>query len=114
MADLTKYEVLINDLTAIETQLSSLDHKNQELYSKNTELEEQLKQSKTENLFLMQKLSKIEGEIQSQKGDGDTNLFNSLNLKERENLKDRIQNLISKIEYHLSTNLSESKTERQA
>ncbi len=114
MADLTKYEVLINDLTAIETQLSSLAHKNQELHSRNAELEEQLKQLKTENTFLTQKLSKIEGEIQSQKEDGETNLFNSLNLKERENLKIRIQNLISKIEYHLSTNLPESKAERQA
>ena len=113
MADITKYEVLINDLAAIESQLSSLAHKNQELHSRNFELEEQMKLLKTENTFLAQKLSKIEGEIQSQKGDGENNIFNSLNLKERENLKVRIQNLISKIEYHLSTNLPDNKAERQ-
>lgn len=114
MADLTKYEILINDLTAIETQLSILAHKNQELQSKNLDLEEQLKQLKTENVFLAQKISKIDDEIQNQKGDSEINLFNSLNMKERENLKVRIQNLISKIEYHLSTDLSNTKAERQA
>jgi len=114
VAEITKYEVLINDLTAIETQLSSLAHKNQELYTKNIELEVQIKQLKSENGFLTQKISKMDVQIQSQKADVETSLFNSLNLKERENLKVRLQNLISKIEYHLSVTLPETKAERQA
>ena len=105
MADLTKYEILINDLTSIETQLSILVHKNQELQSKNVELETQVNQLRSENSFFAQKLSSIESEVQNSKNDGEDNLFNSLNLKERENLKVRLQNLISKIDYHLSADL---------
>lgn len=102
MADLTKYEILISELSSIEAQLSTLIHKNQDLVEQNAELQGQLIQLKNENTYLTQKLSSIEKETSSQNNEGEVNLFNSLNLKERENLKVRLQNLISKIEYHLS------------
>ena len=102
MADLTKYEILISELTSIESQVSTLIHKNQELLEQNAELQGQLIQLKNDNIFLTQKISSIEKEISSQNNEGENNLFNSLNLKERENLKVRLQNLISKIDYHLS------------
>ncbi|MCL5029200.1 MAG: hypothetical protein M1480_09300 [Bacteroidetes bacterium] len=102
MADLTKYEILISELSSIEAQLSNLIHKNQELVEQNSELQSQLIQLKNENTYLTQKLSSLEKETNSQNNEGEINLFNSLNLKERENLKVRLQNLISKIDYHLS------------
>ncbi len=114
MADLTKYEILINDLSSIETQLSILNHKSLDLATKNAELEEKLIQLKNENTFLTQKISELEKDIKISKSDEENNLFNSLNLKERENLKVRLQNLITKIDYHLSAAQSENKPGKQA
>ncbi len=102
MADLTKYEILINELSSIEGLISNLLHKNQELVEQNADLQGQLIQLKNENTYLTQKLSSVEKEIKNQNNEGEINLFNSLNSKERENLKIRLQNLISKIDYHLS------------
>ncbi len=102
MAELTKYEILISELSSIESLVSTLIHKNQELVDQNSELQSQLINLKNENTFLSQKISSMEKEIGSQNNEGEINLFNSLNLKERENLKVRLQNLISKIDYHLS------------
>ncbi len=113
MADLTKYEILINDLSSIESQISLIANKNKELVDQNADLQGQLIQLKNENTYLTQKISSIEKEIRSQNNDGENNLFNSLNLKERENLKVRLQNLISKIDYHLSADQSDGKASRQ-
>ena len=103
MADLTKYEILLNELTAIEAQLSIIVHKNKELIGKVEEQEVELLRLRNENSFLQQKMVILESEIKAPKNDGENNLFNSLNLKERENLKVKLQNLLSKIDYHLSS-----------
>ena len=58
---------------------------------------------RNENSILQQRIISLENEIKSPGNDGDNNLFNSLNLKERENLKVKLQNLLSKIDYHLSS-----------
>jgi cell division protein FtsB len=103
LADLVKQEIVLSELNAIETQLAALIHKGKELFGKNEQLEEQLLILRKENSFLQQQVSSLENEIKSLKSDSENNLFNSLNLKERENLKIKLQNLISKIDYHLSS-----------
>ena len=103
MADITKHEILLNELSAIEAQLSTLIHKNKELISKTGDMEIEILRLRNENSFLQQKITSLEIEVKAPKNDGDNNLFNSLNLKERENLKVKLQSLISKIDYHLSS-----------
>jgi hypothetical protein len=103
VADLTKHEILLHELSAIEAQLLILIHKNKELISKIGDQEIELMRLRKENSYLQQKFISIESEIKAPKNDGDNNLFNSLNLKERENLKVKLQNLLSKIDYHLSS-----------
>jgi hypothetical protein len=51
----------------------------------------------------MQKMDKLERDLNKLRDEGETNLFNSLNAKERESLKDKLQDLISKIDYHISS-----------
>ncbi|MGA7720791.1 MAG: hypothetical protein WCA84_06410 [Ignavibacteriaceae bacterium] len=103
MAELIKNEILLNELSAIETQLSILIHKNKELIAKIGNQEIELLHMRNENSILQQRIISLENEIKSPGNDGDNNLFNSLNLKERENLKVKLQNLLSKIDYHLSS-----------
>ena len=103
MARLIKNEILLNELSAIETQLSILIHKNKELIAKIGNQEIELLHMRNENSILQQRIISLENEIKSPGNDGDNNLFNSLNLKERENLKVKLQNLLSKIDYHLSS-----------
>jgi len=103
MADIIKHEILLNELSAIEAQVSTLIHKNKELIGKIGDQEIELLRLRSENSFLQQKIVSLESDIKTPGNDGDNNIFNSLNLKERENLKVKLQNLLSKIDYHLSS-----------
>ena len=103
MAEISKNDILISDLSTIETQLSILINKNKDLSIKNIELEETLLNLKKENSVLLQKLAALDSEIKNLDENTEANLFNSLNLKERENLKVKLQNLITRIDYHLSS-----------
>jgi predicted nuclease with TOPRIM domain len=103
LAEISKNDILISDLSTIETQLSILINKNRDLNTKNIDLEETLNSLKKENSILLQKLSSLENDIKNIDENTETNLFNSLNLKERENLKVKLQNLITRIDYHLSS-----------
>jgi hypothetical protein len=103
MSDLSKYEILLNELNTIEAQLSILIHKNKELIAQTGNQEMELLQLKKDNSILQLKIASLENENKALKNGGDNSLFNSLNLKERENLKVKLQNLLSKIDYHLSS-----------
>ena len=103
MAEVIKNEILLSELNAIEAQLSALIHKNKELMGKIGNQEIELLRLRNENSLLQQKIISLESEIKVPGTEGDNNLFNSLNLKERENLKVKLQNLLSKIDYHLSS-----------
>ena len=103
MAELIKNEILLSELNAIEAQLSALIHKNKELIAKIGNQEIELLRLRNENSLLQQKIISLESEIKVPGTEGDNNLFNSLNLKERENLKVKLKNLLSKIDYHLSS-----------
>lgn len=108
MAENTKYDVVLNEISSMEAQVVVLTNKCRETAKRNRELEEQASKFKKENFELLQKISSLEADLeklraQKEVNSGGSNLeFNSLNPKERENLKVRLQNLISRIDYHLS------------
>jgi predicted RNase H-like nuclease (RuvC/YqgF family) len=99
LADSTKHDVLFNDILNIESQILVLRNNFRDALERNRELEGYLNELKRENLELKQKISEIEEQLQNQ----DLNSFSSLNLKEKEALKIKLQNLISRIDYHLSS-----------
>lgn len=98
--DHAKYESLINDLSSIEAEVATLKDKLSDNYSRSDEMEEITQRFKQENSLLKSKLTELEIEIENLKKEPDT--FNILNSKERETLKTKIQDLISRIDYHLS------------
>ena len=106
MPDQTKYDSLLNDLSSIETQSSVLINKIKELMERNLEIEEFADRAKKEITLLSQKIVNLESELEkvrSEQGEQEGKLSNLLNTKETETLKIKLQNLISRIDYHLST-----------
>jgi predicted nuclease with TOPRIM domain len=101
--ELSKYESIINDLNLIETQAEVLKNKAKDIELRNIQVERTIEQLKAENAALNQKVSKLEGEIDKLIGKTELNIFNSLTSKEKETLKSKIENIISKIDYHLSS-----------
>lgn len=103
MVDLTKYDSLIQDLTAIEAEIATLGNKLKDTEVRKTELEIQVAKLRQDNSFLQKKIIELEQEILLSKQDEEGNVFNTLNSKEKENLKLKLQDIISKIDYHLSS-----------
>ncbi len=103
MAELSKYEILLSDLSSLESQAVIVKNQYKDLSERNVELEKNLRECQKENATLIQKLKSLETEFESFKSDSEGQFINLLNTKERETLKAKIQNLISKIDYHLSS-----------
>ncbi len=102
MSELTKHDILINDLSSIESQLSMFITKIKELSDRNADMEQLLDESKKENMVLTHKIVKLQGELERFQQENGNNVFNSLNLKEKEDLKVKLQEMITRINYHLS------------
>jgi hypothetical protein len=113
VAEISKYEILLNELSTMESQVLVLTNKWKDTAMRNQELEEIVIKIKKENAEQLLRISKLENELEKLAKDkentldlqgeaGITGLFNSLNPKEREHLKVKLQNLISRIDYHLA------------
>jgi len=103
LPDSAKYEALLNDLNSIETQANVLANKCKDLLSTNQELEEFANKAKRDITILTQKIVNLEDEIENVKTESEGKLSNLLNTKETETLKIKLQNLISRIDYHISS-----------
>ncbi len=104
MSDYSKSEILLNDLNAIETQVSILVSNCSELTSTKSDLSKQLESAQQKISELNQKVNDLEMELSEIKNDKDNNaLFNSISNEERANLKARLQNLLTRIDYHISS-----------
>lgn len=102
MAEYTKYESLIVDLNAIETQVSVLNSKYKDIADRNRELEKMVQDLRSENTILLQKISKLEKDLKGMEA-GSQELFNSFAPGEREEIRAKLQGFLEKIEYHLSS-----------
>jgi chromosome segregation ATPase len=99
LADNTKHDILFKDILHIESQISVLKENFRDTLERNRELEGYLDELKKENIELKQRISEVEEKLQNQ----DIDSLGLLNLKEREALKIKLQNLLSRIDYHLSS-----------
>ena len=106
MVDLAKYESLVNDLTALEARVSILKSKYNDTLERNTELEVTFNEAEQEKGTLHQRISDLEGELETRKKESEDAQFKNLTLEERESLKAKIKDLVTRIDYHLSANSS--------
>ena len=103
MVDLAKYDSIIQDLSSIEAEIATIGNKLKDTEERKTELEIQIARLKQDNSILQKKMIELEQEILLSKQDEEGNIFNTLNSKEKENLKLKLQDIISKIDFHLSS-----------
>ncbi len=102
MVDLAKYDSLIKDLSFIEAEIANLSNKLQDIEDHKSELEIEVTKIRQENSYLQKKIIELEQELVIFKDDKEGDIFNNFNSKEKENLKLKLQDIISKIDYHLS------------
>ena len=104
MSEYTKSEILLNELNTIETQVSIVVSNCSDLTNRNLDLEKQLESAQQKISELTLRIVGIESELSEIKNKKDNNsLFDSLSSEERANLKSRLQNLLTRIDYHISS-----------
>ena len=101
MVDLAKYETLISELGALESQIEILNDKYSDTLERNKELEVTLDSAQEDKNLLHQEIARLEEELQLLKQKAEEKI--NLNSEERENFKIKINDLISRIDYHLSS-----------
>jgi len=93
-----KYEAVVNDLSSIESQITILKNQYNDSISRNKELEIALEKSKQDNTSLYDKIAALEEEISYLKNKAEQ----GLQIENQDSLKIRLQDLIKRIDFHLS------------
>jgi len=103
VADMSKYEAMINDLSILESQISILKNQFKDGVKRNEELEVALEKSKQDNTSLYKKIAALEEELNELNTNAENGLILGLtDSNEKESFKIRLQELISRIDYHLT------------
>ena len=99
---MTKYDLFIDELNTLEKQIYYFIQKGTEILESNQALNNRITLLERENDALKKKISEIESKV-SKSFVNSENLFGneSFNLEEKEALKNKIGELIARIDYHL-------------
>ena len=100
MVDLAKYETLISELGKLESHVEILKNKYADTLERNKELEVSLNEIQQDKNLLHQKISELESELEDINLKTEEN--SKINLEERDEIKSKIRDLISRIDKHLS------------
>ncbi len=103
MPDLTKHEVLLNELSEIQTLVAELKNRNKSLREEYSKLERSFSGVREENKMLLQRVEALEKQLEANGENSLNSLFGSLNGNEKEELKNKIQTLVNRIDLHLSS-----------
>ena len=103
MTDLTKHDVLLTELTNIHTLVSVLLNNFKSLREEKSNLEKSFSAVRAENKELLQRIEALEKQLVENKDNSLNSLFGSLDNNEKEELKNKIQNLVNRIDLHLSS-----------
>ncbi len=103
MPDLTKHEVLLNELSEIQTLVAELKNRNKTLREEYSKLERSFSGIREENKMLLQRVEALEKQLEENGENSLNSLFGSLDGNEKEELKNKIRNLVNRIDLHLSS-----------
>jgi predicted nucleic acid-binding Zn-ribbon protein len=101
LVDLAKYETLISELGKLESYVEILKNKYSDTVERNKELELSLNEVQQDKNLLHQKISEMESELEDITLKSEEK--SKLNAEEREEIKSKIRDLISRIDKHLSS-----------
>ncbi len=101
MSDTSKYDLFMDEIVALEKMVQKFVIDNVEVVEQKSTLEFKLDNLEKENEILVLKIKELEKKInkveENTSAEGKTNL----DLNERQNLKNQIDDLISRIDYHI-------------
>lgn len=101
MPETSKYDLFLDELGSLEKQMYFFIQKGSELAETNQGLNNRITLLERENEALRKKIIEIESKV-SKTLLNDQNLFDtSFNIEEKEALRNKISELIAKIDYHL-------------
>ncbi len=101
MSELTKHDYFMEELNSLEKRIYAFVQKHNEIVNENSELKATIKKLEKENEVLNLKLEELEEKI-TKISNGDFDLqFADMSPEEKQNLKNKIGDLISRIDYHL-------------
>lgn len=106
MPENSKQEILLSDLNIIQSQVEILANKCKDLKAENDSLETRLAVVHKEKTDLLEKISKLETELQKKIEKTNSEMFSLLGEKEKEELKNNINDLLTRIDFHLSADAS--------
>jgi predicted nucleic acid-binding Zn-ribbon protein len=102
VSEISKYDMFIEELNALEKQIYYFIQKGTELLDSNQALNNRITLLERENDSLKKKINEIESKVSKSFGKSEDLFGNeSFNLEEKEALKNKISELIAKIDYHL-------------
>lgn len=102
MPESSKYDFFMDELSSLEKQIYKFVHRSNEQIEENKALQKKIKQLENENEVLKLKVDDIESKLHNLYIDSENSQFNNLfDEGEREKLKEKINDLISKIDFHL-------------
>lgn|GEM_PF-781524 len=105
MSDSNKLELFLNDLSLLGTQAAILVEKYRDVLHTNDELQNRLGVITKENEYLKLQVNQLEKELEQLKSSFNQESFlSSLDTSDREKLKEKISELIARIDYHLAEN----------
>ncbi|KUO59026.1 hypothetical protein APF79_10365 [bacterium BRH_c32] len=101
MPDASKYDLFIDELNALEKQVYYFIQSSGELEEANNALKEKYNKIKSENLMLTEKINELEKKLSDPLVKGVRELKDSVEAEGKEDLKNKIDELIEIIDYHL-------------
>jgi hypothetical protein len=102
LSEISKYDLFIDELNALEKQIYYFLQKGSDLQEANQALNNRIILLERENDTLKKKISEMDAKVSKSLFNGE-NIFGgeNFNLEEKEALKNKISELIAKIDYHL-------------
>ncbi|MBN1299634.1 MAG: hypothetical protein JW995_00315 [Melioribacteraceae bacterium] len=101
MPESSKYDLFMDELLSLEKQIGVFAQRCDELVEQNNYYKDQIFNMEQENQALKNKIKEIEIQLSKQSNNEDLFGGNSLTAEDREQLKEKVGELINKIDHHL-------------
>jgi predicted nucleic acid-binding Zn-ribbon protein len=101
LTDKSKYDYFMDELLSLEKQIYTVIQKSDELVDENNDLREEIENLQAENGALKNKLREIETSLTNHMSESSDLFSDNISKNEREEIKEKIENLISRLDYHL-------------
>jgi predicted nucleic acid-binding Zn-ribbon protein len=102
VSDTSKYDLFNDEIDSLEKMVQKFVAENLELEEKKSAISEKVEKLERENEILVTKINELEKKLTKAEDKPSSSVGKTkLDLSERENLKNQIDDLIERIDYHI-------------